>query len=399
MKMYYASQQGIVKASDNVEMLNQKNKKMAAMGVQDIESPVLGETYVELSMHFVYREKDVTKDGEEKNEQIWVYVECDQMQILMKKPLEEIIGKTKDNYWSNHYPYTSWADDVERQDFWSDGIADVVRTPNKILNVWFSQLVENRTMRSFGMNYYNSTIEGFTPPTIEPEAWGWVGVPGKPSEVFEKVDIPDLSESLDEMQFLIGLNDRATGATATQQGVQTERKVTLGEVQLALNEAKGRVKGISKFYTLAWKKRGEKFLKLVEAAPEKLDAVTIYKKGRNTNAVYSREIRPKDWMTKSGYNVKVWSQDERNERDMSQLEKISAVSRMIPGNKKLIEIMQRKALEFAGLKPNEINDIIELEKTKAESMPVGVTGNEQKAIASQMPTAGMQSFQPKSAQA
>ena len=131
MKMYYASQQGIVKASDNVEMLNQKNKKMAAMGVQDIESPVLGETYVELSMHFVYREKDVTKDGEEKNEQIWVYVECDQMQILMKKPLEEIIGKTKDNYWSNHYPYTSWADDVERQDFWSDGIADVVRTPNK----------------------------------------------------------------------------------------------------------------------------------------------------------------------------------------------------------------------------------------------------------------------------
>ncbi len=378
LQTFYASKQGLIKAADNMSSLQEKNRKLEDLGLQDANNPVLGETYVELSLHFVYRENDKDKEGKVHPEQLWLYVEVDNMEILMKKPLEEVIGTTKDNYWRNHFPYNSWADDVERQDFWSDGIADIVRTPNKVLNVWFSQLVENRTLRSFGMNYYDTTIEGFQPPNIDPEPWGWVGVPGKPSDVFQKVDIPDLSESLDEMQFVIDMNDRASGATATQQGVETARQVTLGEVQLALNEAKERSKGITKFYTLAWKKRGEKFLKLIEAAPDKLDAVKIYKQGRNTNNIYSREIKPKDWMTKTGYAVRVWSKDDKKNQDTQQLEKISAVSRLIPGNPKLTEVLQRKALEFADLKPDEINDIIQVEIDKRNAtttMPMqGVPG-------------------------
>ena len=73
-------------------------------------------------------------------------------------------------------------------------------------------------------------------------------------------------------------------------------------------------------------------------------------------------------MAKSGYSVKVWSQDEKKSKDTQQLEKISAVSRMIPGNAKLTEILQRKALEFADLNPDEINDIIRLENEKRDAM-------------------------------
>lgn len=368
LQTFYASKMGLIKQASNIESMNKKNEKLAEMGVPDTESPVLGECYVELSMHFVYRENEKDKDGDVHPEQLWLYVEADNMEILSKQPLEEVIGVTEDHYWQTHFPYNSWADDVERQDFWSDSLADIVRPSNKILNVWYSQLVENRTLRSFGMNYFDSTIEGFSPPSIEPEPWGWVGVPGKPSEVFQKVDIPDLTESLDEMQFIINMNDRATGATATQQGVQTERKVTLGEVQLALNEAKERTKGISKFYTHAWKKRAEKFLKLIEANPDKIDAVKLYIKGRNTNDVHMRELSPTDWITKSGYAVKIWSQSERDSLNTSQLEKISAVAKMIPGNNKLTETLQRKALEFAGLNPNEIDDIIREEAEKRTAM-------------------------------
>jgi len=372
MQKFYATKQGLIKAADNANSLTEKNRKMADMGVPDIEHPVLGETYVELSLHFLFREKDsyIADDGStvEVKDQYMLYVECDDMEILSKKPLDVVIGKTKDNYWQTHLPYNSWADDVERQDFWSDGVADIVRTPNKVLNVWFSQLVENRTLRSFGMNYYDSTVEGFQPPNIDPEPWGWVGVPGDPNKVFKKVDIPDLSEALDEMNFVVGMNDRATGATATQQGVPTERQITLGEVKLALTEAKERSKGMSKFYTHAWMKRGEKFLKLIEAAPDKLDAVKIYKKGRNTSDIYSREIAPKDWMTQSGYKVKIWSQDEKDTYDTQQLQKLAAVRSMIPGNAKLEEVIQRKALEFADLKPDEINDIIRIENEKRDAM-------------------------------
>ena len=220
LKEWHKSQMGLLKVASNAEMSVEKNKKMQEMGVPDVEGPILGEVIVELCLHFVFRQE------ENEDEQIYLYVEADDREILMKKPLEEIIGTTEDHFWQNHYPYNTWADDLERQDFWSDAIADMVRTPNKVLNSWFSQLVENRTLRNFGMHYFDSTIEGFMPSTFNPIPWGWYGVPGKPQDVLQKVDIPDLSESLDEMNFVIEMVEKASGATATQQGVQTQRQIT-----------------------------------------------------------------------------------------------------------------------------------------------------------------------------
>src|SRR3990172_8770154 len=53
LKMFYATEAGLIKAADNLNMLSIKNEKMADMGLRDVEAPVLGESYVELSMHFV----------------------------------------------------------------------------------------------------------------------------------------------------------------------------------------------------------------------------------------------------------------------------------------------------------------------------------------------------------
>ena len=395
LKLFHATDQGLVMAADNKSMLTEKNQKMADMGVPDVDSPILGETVVELTLHFVYDSSFVDKDGEKKDveEQLMLYVEADDHVILMKEPLEEVIGTTKDNFWRNHFPYNSWADDLERQDFWSDGIGDIVRTPNKVLNSWFSQLVENRTLRNFGMHYFDSSIEGFQPQTFNPVPWGWYPVPGKPSDVMQKVDIPDLSESLDEMEFLIGVVEKATGATSTQQGEVAERSITLGEVQLALGEAKERIKGMSKFYTPAWEQRGLMFLRMVEAAGNKLDAVKVYKKGRNTDDIYSREIEPKDWKTESGYRVKVWSQDEKEAQDTEALQKLNAVKVNMPDNLKLAEIYQRKLLEFAKLSPDDINEIMEVEKQKREAL-MGMMGAAQPQIPGQLPAQPVQPLAP-----
>lgn len=358
LKQWYGTEMGLLKSATNAKLLRDKNQKMEDMGVLDVHNPIFGEVIVELTNNFVTR-----REKGDNEDQIYLYVDADDMEILMKKPLAEIIGKTKDDFWRYHYPYNSWADDVERQDFWSDGVGDLVRTPNKVLNSWFSQLVENRTLRNFGMNFYDATIEGFTPPTNQPPIpGGWYPLPGKPSEVYQKVDVPDLSESLDEMQFIIGMVEKASGATATQQGVQTERQITLGEVQLALGEAKERIKGMSKFYTKAWKDRGLMFEKLIEASSDKLEAVKIYKKGVNTPDIFTRDISPKDWMTKSGYAVKVWSQDEKNSESSAKIEKLNAVKSVMPMNRKLDEVYKRELLEFADLNPNDVNVIMEEEE-------------------------------------
>ena len=363
LKKYYATKQGLIKAGENGDMDTRKKEKMRDMGLVDVEEPVLGETIVELSLHFMYH-----KEPGDAKEQLYLYVEAEDQVILLKEKLETIIGTTETHYWRNNFPYGSWGDDLDKQDFWSDGIADIVRTPNKVLNSWFSQLVENRTLRNFGMHYYDSTIDGFTPQTFEPIPWGWYGVPGKPQDMIQKVDIPDLSESLDEMQFVITMLEKSTGATSTQQGAESQKQITLGEVQLALSQAKERIKGMSKFYTPAWKNRGLRFLMMIEAASNKLDAVKIYKKGRNTSNIYTREIAPKDWMTKSGYTTRIWSQDEKNTEDTQSIQKLTAAKTIMPDNPKLQEIFQMKLLEFSNLTPEQVTDIMDFERKKAEAL-------------------------------
>lgn len=375
LEKFFSTKLGIIKARDNQNTLQEKNKKLSDMGVTDVDDPLLGETYVELTMHFVKRSGETYK-GKVLPDQIFVYVEAEEETILIKKPQEEIIGVTKDNYWRSHYRYNSWGDDVDKQDFWSDGIADIVRVPNIILNSWFSQLVENRTLRNFGMHYYDTTNagQGFTPSTWQPIPWGWYGVPGKPSEILQKVDIPDLSESLDEMTFLIGMSEKASGAVAVKQGAQTEHAATKFEIGALQDEATERTRGMSKFYTKVWEQRATKYLKLIEAAPEKIDAIKIYKKGKNSNKVFSREILPKNWMSESGYKVRVWSQDEKNSKDNEDLNKLNSVYLSMSDNPKLKEIYQRKLLEFANLKPEEINEVMEFEKAKLAFQPNGIMG-------------------------
>jgi hypothetical protein len=400
LEKYFESELGIVKAQDNQNALQQKNQKLADMGVPDTEDPVLGETYVQLTVYYVYRDAGETwkdhKDGKTykvDEEQIFVYTEAEEATILMKKPQEKIIGVTSDHFWRNHYRFNSWGDDVDNQDFWTDGIADIIRPLNKILNAWFSQIVENRTLRNFGMHYYDSSLkaDGFVPSTFNPQPWGWYPVPGKPSEVLQKVDIPDLSESLDEVQFVTEMANNASGATASKQGATTPGDKTKFEINAVLKEATQRTQGMSKFYTKVWEQRATKFLKLVEAAHDRIDSMTIYKEGKNTDNIYKREVAPKDWMTTAGYRVKVWSQDEKKSSDTDALNKDMQLLQLFPGNPKLMEVVQRKGLEIADLKPEEVNAIMEFEKQKQALLLAGAAPGLPPAV---QPGAAAQAPQP-----
>ena len=206
----------------------------------------------------------------------------------------------------------------------------------------------------------------------------------KLEDVFAPIVPQDLSDNIEELNYVNGIIEKATGGTAPLQGAENKSTVTLGEVKIDLQNAKKRAQGMSKFYTQVWKERALIFLKLVEAASDKLDAVKIYKKGLNSNDVYTREIAPKDWMTKSGYGVKIWSQEERDALDTDTLNKLNAVKANMPDNPKLNEIYDRKLLEFAGLKPDEITDVMKVEQEKAQAVADG------KAQGNKPPTETMQ---------
>src|SRR5437868_15347571 len=52
LKAFHNSKEGILKSSQNQQMLEEKNQRMAAMGLSDVSDPILGETFIEITMHF-----------------------------------------------------------------------------------------------------------------------------------------------------------------------------------------------------------------------------------------------------------------------------------------------------------------------------------------------------------
>jgi len=357
LRIFFANKNGLVKMAENQESLAAKNERLESMGVPDIENPELGETYVEINYHFIK-----LYDKDKKKETLCVVCKAED-EILMVKPIKELLG-------IDFFPTNTWSDDIERTDIYPDAVADIVRTPNKVVNAWLSQLVENRTMRNYGMNYYDSTIEGFIPPMFEPKPWGWYPVPGKPKEVFEKVDIPELSESLDEMTFMIGMVERATAATATEKGVKEGRQITLGEVKLMTDKATERITSMAKFYRIAWREFGEKWIKLVEANAGKLKELELYKKSFKGN-FFSKKVKPTMFKSTAGWNIRVISSAEQEQESLNTVEKLAAIKIDFQGNEAFGKIYKKKLLDLAKLSPDEISEVLDEEKQKQEVINTG----------------------------
>ncbi len=195
---------------DNTQAAFDKAGRMRNMGLTDVLSPEVGETYVELNEVYMF-------ENDQDNECIYKYVVAvagDLVIRLKKDKLADIIGKTSDDFWDTHFPFATCSADPERTDFWSDGIADIVRAINKIANSKLSQGIENDTMRTWNMHYYDSTVEGYVPQTFIPEPWGWYPYPGDPNKGIKTVDIPALTDSLPSIQFLMELAEKSTAASS-----------------------------------------------------------------------------------------------------------------------------------------------------------------------------------------
>lgn len=360
LRTYYENREPNLESDETYEQATEKADRMQTLGVTDEFDPVLGETYIELNE--VYR---FEYDEDIEDNIIYRYVIAiadDQTFKLHKQALHEILGKTEDNFWFNHFPYTSWATDPERVDFWSDGAGDVLRTPNKIANSWVSQLVENRQLRNFGMTYYDSSDATFIPQTFQPVPFGFYPVPGDPNKVMRPVEIPDLSDSLEEIQYIIQLAEKATASTATQTGAIEQRQVTLGEVQLALANAQDRVKSVQQFIDDDWLEFGLLYIKVLEGAGQYLDPITVTKKGRLGRKMYTREISMKDWKSKAGYTVEVKMLQDKQAEDIDQIQKLKVARADMPTNVPLADIYNHHILQFAGLTPDEISTVEEYEK-------------------------------------
>ncbi len=154
-------------------------------------------------------------------------------------------------------------------------MADIVRTPNQILNVYFSQMIENGVLRGYGMNFYDATAkEGWSPVGYVPSPFGFYPLPGKPADVLQHVEVPELASHMTEMEMIKGMVESATAATRIEKGDTEAGTKTLGEIQLLAAKAAQRISAINKYLKQRDLDLGNKVAALVNANPDLLEDVS-----------------------------------------------------------------------------------------------------------------------------
>ena len=352
LKKWLTMKSGIVQTGVNKEEMEKKQERLKSMGVDSTDFDLFagGDVVINLSEHFYLK---WVKDQFVK----YVCVYADDSVLLLDMPLFEVIGV---DFW----PFVVWGEDPETNDVYPDGVADLVRTPNKIVNIWFSQLVENRTLRNFQMFWYDATVQGYTPQTYEPGPGRMLPAPGKPSETLMPVEISGLDETLTAIEFLTRVVERGSGATAIDKGVSEKKQITLGEVNMLVGRAMERTVGMAKFYSGSWYELARKWDAMMQAnATGKLD---LYKTGR-TGKLYKKTVYPSDWVSDAGYEPTVASTSEHEEEQFKGLTKWQAVLSQYPDNMVLRRISQKRQLEILDLTPQELKEVEDEEKRKMDA--------------------------------
>lgn len=374
LRSYMNNSDVVIQSSQNREEWQKRIERLKQMGLtqDDDQTFSAGTTIINLTEHYTKIWNKSKKDYE-----IHVVVYANDTVALMDEKLVDLIGV-------EFYPFVTWAEDLESQDFWSDAVADLVRTPNKVLNAWFSQLVENRTLRNFQMHWYDATNQNYIPQTYEPGPGRMLPAPGDPNKTIMPVDISGLDETLNAINFLTQIIERGTSATSIEKGVSEPGQTTLGEVQLLVGKAQERTVAMSKMYRRSWLELANKYYKMQDANAS--GSQTLYKMGVN-DKIYSKTVYTTDWKSKVGYKAMVTSSSEQEAETTKGLQKFQFVLSQFPMNVPLRKIAQKRMLELVDLSPQELKEVEDFEKKLAEmpQQPQGMTPMQPQAMQPQVP--------------
>ena len=224
--------------------------------------------------------------------------------------------------------------------------------------------MENRTLRGFGMNFYDSTIEGFHPQKFDPRPFGWYPLPGKPKDVYQHVDIPQLEGTLQDIQFLINIAERASATGAIEKGAVEDVKRTLGEIEIAVNNALERTNDLAPLYNAAYQRLLEKWY-AVTIANMGENGITLYKKSPDGQLI-PRTIKREDIETANGYEITIVDKAQSVVEKTDEIVKIRAAREAFPNNKAMRKAEQRRLMQLLDLTPQEAEEIEQEELENAE---------------------------------
>lgn len=354
LKHWLATDKGLIQSAKNKIEWERSIERLRAMGVQNEKFAMFagGDVMVNCTEHYTNIWNRETNQFERR-----VIVYADDHIELMDELLYDLIG-------IEEWPFEFWSEDPETNDIYPDGIGDLVRTPNKILNIWFSQQVENRTLQNFQMHWFDATVQGYQPQTYEPGPGRMLPAPGDPNKTIMPVAINGLDETMTAMDYIIHMVERGSGATATEKGESSKDVQTLGEIEIMVGKATERAKTMSKFYKNSWYRTARKWNAIMQA--NSFPKMKLYKTGID-GKVYEKIVYNSDWKSKSGYTPEVASSSEQEADNLKEIQKFGYVVGQFPDNMALKSILQQRELKMLDLTPAELKEIEDEEKRMKEA--------------------------------
>jgi hypothetical protein len=355
LKMYLDTKEGVIAAADTKEAYQLKMDRLITLGVSNYDDFRASDVLVDINESY----KMTWSEKENRFVRHLIVIAVDKV-VLYNAPLKDAIG-------IDRLPIVSWASDPDLNDVWSDGIADSVRTFNKITNIYISQDLENRSYRNFGMYFFNTLNGTFNPRSFEAKPFRMFGVPGNPRERVQQMDINPLSDTAPMIDWLKNLVQSSVAQTATERGEQDKGTTTLGEVQLSLQQSQNRNLVVAKNYRKAWEESGEIFYELLNANSK--GQFKLYKKGSD-GKYYGKDIQPSDWQNPEGYEVKVTMKSEKDKADDFDLKKLAYIKNSFQMNPIALKLAKEKELKLLNWTPEEIQQVMQAEEQMLNPTPV-----------------------------
>jgi len=347
LKMWADSAPGLTQSDINEEEWTKRMERLRAMGVDNDNFSVFagGDRLINLTEHFTRRWNADKKDFERR-----VVVYAENSIVLSDETLQEVVGV---DFW----PFVTWSEDPETNDIYPDSVADLVRTPNKVVNVWYSQLVENRTLKNFQMHWFLPS-QGYEPQTYTPGAGKMLPAPPGDdiNKVIKPVEISGLDDTLTAINAITSIVERGTGATAIDKGQGERSAQTLGEVEILVGKAQERALSMAKFYRLAWTELAYKWDKMMQANAPKF--LKLYKQAAS-GKIYFKKVFKNDWVSEFGYTPIVRSSSETEQANIQSMQKWSYVTAQNPENAALKEISTQRQIDLLDVTPEEAAKIKE----------------------------------------
>ena len=362
LKVYLDSKQGLLEAARNDEEAQMRRQRLENLGAHNYDDYRASDVMIELNRSH----KLIWNAKENKFVRHLIVFAMDKV-VLYNKPMKEALGVTR-------LPYPTWSSDPDLNDIWSDSISDNVRGVNKIINMYFSQDLENRSYRNFGMYFYNTLNGQFTPRGFEARPFGMYGVPGSPQEIIQQMRIEPLPDTTNAIEYFKNLIQSSVAQTPTERGVQEKNSATLGEVQLSFQQSQTRQQVVAKQYRSAWKEAGNIFYELLENNSR--GRIKLYKKNKD-GEYRSKDVTLNDFISPQGYEVKIRIKSEKDQADDIELKKVAYIKQSFVNNPVAQKIAKRKELELIGWTPEEIDEVLNAENMQEQQMMAPQMGEQQ----------------------